>query len=85
MRAQSACFVQDGDKPVTLSWLKNAKPLAQDSSIQTSLINDYTSLLVIEKATAEHSGNYSCVATNAARSVKTTATLSVSGKYLWIW
>ena len=81
MRAQSACFVQDGDKPVKLSWLKDGKPLEQDGSIHVSLINEFTSLLIIEHARADHSGNYSCVATNVARQVRTTATLSVSGEY----
>ncbi|KAA0202262.1 hypothetical protein HAZT_HAZT006062 [Hyalella azteca] len=41
-------------------------------------MSQFTSLLVIDKAMAEHSGNYTCAATNAAGTTFSSAVLSVA-------
>ncbi|XP_063589130.1 cell adhesion molecule Dscam2-like [Penaeus indicus] len=80
MRAQATCLVQEGDQPLTLSWQKDGQPLDPRLDIRTSQIDLYTSMMVIESATAAHSGNYTCTATNAARATTSTARLTVSGR-----
>ena len=80
MRAQAGCFVQEGDKPVTLAWLKDGKPLESDESVKVSQMDEFTSMLIIEPAEARHSANYTCVATNAARKTTSTAPLIISGE-----
>lgn len=80
MRAQATCLVQEGDQPLTLSWQKDGQTLDPRLDIRTSQIDPYTSMMVIESATAAHSGNYTCTATNAARATTSTARLTVSGR-----
>ena len=79
MRAQVTCLVQEGDQPLALSWEKDGKPLDPNSGVKVSQALEFTSLLVIESASASHSGNYTCVATNPAKTSKTTARLAVRG------
>ena len=42
-------------------------------------------MLVIDSTTSEHSGDYTCVASNAASSVNTTVRLAVNGKEAQIY
>ena len=80
MRAQSTCFIQEGDQPIEISWLKNGQSFDEGSGLRTSRLDDFTSILVIEKAAAHDSANYTCVATNSARMTTSSAELSVSGE-----
>ena len=80
MRAQATCLVQEGDQPVTLTWQKDGQPFDPRLDIRTSLIDAYTTMMTIDSATAAHSGNYTCVATNAARTTTSTGRLTVSGR-----
>ncbi|KAK4287145.1 hypothetical protein Pmani_039780, partial [Petrolisthes manimaculis] len=84
MRAQAACFVQEGDLPLTLTWHKDGRPMDPRLDVRTSQIDDSTSILVIDPATAAHTGNYTCVATNAARTATSTARLTVSVPPAWV-
>ena len=79
MRAQASCFVQEGDQPLTLTWLKDGQPLEEGHGVRTSLLDTYTSILVIENTAAHDSAKYTCVASNPARTIRSSATLSVSG------
>ena len=80
MRAQVTCFVQEGDRPLTLVWLKDGRPLDPRLEVRISKLDLFTSILVIDRADAVHSGNYTCAVTNAARTVTTSARLTVSGR-----
>ena len=82
MRAQTSCFVQEGDLPLTIAWLKDGTPLAPQGQdgVRVSTLDSFTSMLVIERTKESHTANYSCVATNAAKTAKVTAPLFVSGK-----
>jgi len=81
LRAQATCLVLDGDTPITLQWLKDGVPLSTNShgNIHINLVNEFTSLLAIEKTTGHDSGNYTCAATNKATTTSSSALLSVKG------
>jgi len=85
MRAQATCLVQEGDTPITVTWLKDGIQMSSSPAIHISHINEFTSILVIEQAESIHSGNYTCAATNAARTSYSSALLSVLGKKLSVW
>ncbi|XP_037801822.1 Down syndrome cell adhesion molecule-like protein Dscam2 [Penaeus monodon] len=80
MRAQATCLVQEGDQPVSLSWTKDGQPIDPQLDVRFSQLDVFTSIIVIERATAAHSGNYTCAATNPARTATTTGPLTVSGR-----
>ncbi|XP_050729970.1 cell adhesion molecule Dscam2-like isoform X1 [Eriocheir sinensis] len=84
MRAQASCFVQEGDQPLTLTWRKDGRPLDPRLEVRVSTIDPYTSILVIDRAAAAHTGNYSCVVANAARTATTSARLTVSVPPAWV-
>lgn len=55
--------------------------------ISTTKLGDRSSVLTIANAMAAHSGNYTCVATNAAGSASYTAAVHVNGigfEYKWL-
>nr|XP_053626185.1 cell adhesion molecule Dscam2-like [Cherax quadricarinatus] len=78
MRAQATCLAQEGDQPLAHAWLKDGHPLDPNLDVRTSQLDAFTSILVIDRATAAHTGNYTCAATNAARTTTITARLTVS-------
>ena len=79
MRARTTCFVIDGDLPLTFKWLKDGNLINPDDDIRITKLDSYTSMLVIDRIEEFHTGNYTCIATNAAKVTKSTAALSVSG------
>ncbi|XP_045105879.1 Down syndrome cell adhesion molecule-like protein Dscam2 isoform X1 [Portunus trituberculatus] len=84
MRAQATCFVQEGDRPLTLAWLKDGRPLDPRLEVRISQLDAFTAILVIDRADAVHSGNYTCAVTNAARTATTSARLTVSVPPAWV-
>lgn len=80
MRAQVGCYAQEGDLPMQMSWRKDGQPLEPSFSVRISKTDDFASLLVITEVAAEHAGNYTCLASNAARTASTSAFLAVSGE-----
>nr|XP_027230100.1 Down syndrome cell adhesion molecule-like protein Dscam2 [Penaeus vannamei] len=84
MRAQATCLVQEGDQPVSLSWTKDGQPIDPQLDVRFSQLDVFTSIIVIERATAAHSGNYTCAATNPARTATTTGPLTVSVPPAWV-
>nr|XP_053626184.1 cell adhesion molecule Dscam2-like [Cherax quadricarinatus] len=84
MQARATCLVQEGDRPLTHSWQKDGHPLDPRLNVRTSQLDTFTSILVIDRATAAHTGNYTCAATNAARTITTTARLTVSVPPAWV-
>lgn len=81
MRAQSTCFVQEGDLPIDIFWEKDGRRIDSSRTIKISQIDPYTSMITISKANAQHSGNYTCVAKNAAKTVTSSALFLVNGEH----
>lgn len=84
MRTRTVCGVAAGDPPLTISWLKDGHSLVPLSpklatATNVSQLDSYSSLLSITNLTAEHSGDFTCVAANPAAEVRYTAKLQVKG------
>lgn len=84
MRTRTVCGVAAGDPPLTISWLKDGQnpfplPPKLASAANVSQLDPYSSLLSISSLSAEHSGDYTCVAANPAAEVRYTAKLQVKG------
>ncbi|XP_018021164.1 Down syndrome cell adhesion molecule-like protein Dscam2, partial [Hyalella azteca] len=84
LRTQAACLVLGGDTPITLTWFKDGTQLEQTSNVVITHVNEFTSLLAIEKTSGEDSGNYSCTASNSAMSTTVSAQLTVSVPPEWV-
>ncbi|PSN46443.1 hypothetical protein C0J52_15120, partial [Blattella germanica] len=76
-RVQVACTVHRGDFPLNLTWLKNWEPLPRH--INFTPFGAYSSIVTLNNARREDSGNYTCVASNSARVTTHTAHLIISG------
>lgn len=76
----ASCTVSKGDLPMEIRWLHNGQRPISNNGISISRTNQRISILSIESAQDYHSGNYSCVAENAAGSVNYTASLWVNGR-----
>ncbi|KAF0288254.1 Down syndrome cell adhesion molecule-like protein Dscam2 [Amphibalanus amphitrite] len=81
-RVHVLCFVQSGDTPLTLSWLRNGRPLS-DPEVEVRATDRYSSSLFIERVAVRHAGNYTCRAENAARASTYTARLRVNVPPQW--
>ena len=78
VRTQVQCVVQSGDPPLTLTWLKDGTEVSSDLGVHITK-DDFSSTLAIKRVGLEHSGDYTCVAANAAKSTKLSSRLTVSG------
>ena len=78
------CALRKGDPPINLSWLRDGLPLSLDGSgdVQIRTLDQYSSSLVVSHADARHSGNYTCLAKNAAYTDSHSAALIIKGKSL---
>lgn len=88
-RILAMCGVSDGDPPVRLQWLKDSFPIygtgnstySHNAVISTHQMSEFGVLaLQIPHVTANDTGNYSCVAQNAAGHASYTLPLIVHGK-----
>lgn len=59
--AQLQCIVAYGDLPISTSWV-----YPDSDHVTTLKVADRVSLLTINELSAKHSGNYTCIASNAA-------------------
>uniref|UniRef100_T1J6W3 Ig-like domain-containing protein n=2 Tax=Strigamia maritima TaxID=126957 RepID=T1J6W3_STRMM len=75
--ARISCVVYQGDLPLTILWMKDGRPISPDLGITRRDIDDYSSILTIEKVQTTHNGNYTCVVSNDAATVNYTAQLTV--------
>ncbi|XP_022252792.1 Down syndrome cell adhesion molecule-like protein Dscam2 [Limulus polyphemus] len=84
MKIRLFCTVAAGDPPFQLSWFKDGQPLLPGRSdvIINTPGEDYSSL-IIESATPEHNGQYTCSAKNDAALVNYTSTLVVRVPPRW--
>lgn len=78
VRTQVQCVVQSGDPPLNLTWLKDGSEVSPDLGVHITK-DDFSSTLAIGRVGMEHSGDYTCVAANAAKSTKLSSRLIVSG------
>lgn len=79
MRAQATCLVQEGDQPIEITWKKDGKVIVSNPFLSISNIDPYTSILVVKNASGNHTGNYTCIASNMVRESKQSASLIVRG------
>lgn len=70
------CMVSSGDLPIDIYWLKDGQPLLR--SIYHK-IDEYTLILSLRQTTIGDSGNYTCVASNAAGVASRWSILKVKG------
>lgn len=79
--ASVQCIISMGDLPVEIYWLMNGNLLSNDrEDIHLSKNGKRISVLTIESITAQHAGNYSCLAENKAGSINYSTELFVIGK-----
>lgn len=85
MRTRVICGVRDGDPPLTLTWLKDGKPLSLAGvglpGIQIKVIDRFSSVLTITPLQSLHEGQYACEASNSGATVRVEAPLRVNGKF----
>jgi hypothetical protein len=73
------CTVAKGDSPITIAWYFNNSEIISSDEIVISKISKKVSALTIESARADHVGDYTCVAKNAAGASNFTTHLRVNG------
>ncbi len=78
--AQAVCTVTQGDEPLKISWSFHGAGITSDLDIITQNIGTRTSILIINSVGHKHRGSYTCMATNKAGSVSSTAELKVNGR-----
>ncbi|XP_022244234.1 Down syndrome cell adhesion molecule-like protein Dscam2 isoform X1 [Limulus polyphemus] len=84
IRASVMCSVQEGDPPIQITWWKDGELLqTEDDTVTIDTNNNFISTLIIKTLQSEHSGLYTCVASNAAASVNLSATLTVNSPSRW--
>lgn len=74
-----SCAVTKGDLPLEISWLLNGKSVGDVIGITVDGSRKRVSQLTIESVSAEHAGEYTCLAKNKAGSTTFSATLNVNG------
>ncbi|CAN8014260.1 unnamed protein product, partial [Ixodes persulcatus] len=80
MRTRVYCNIARGDPPVSISWLRDGKPLKSGPDLEVRVLDAFSVALAIEALSPSHNGNYTCLASNAAASVNYTAPLRVHGE-----
>ncbi|XP_064112208.1 cell adhesion molecule Dscam2-like isoform X2 [Macrobrachium nipponense] len=83
-RVSVQCTVNSGDTPLQISWTKDGAPVEGVSGAQVRMIDQYTSVLTIERLAPVHAGNFTCTAKNDASSVRVTAPLHVNVPPSWL-
>ncbi|KAL1130463.1 hypothetical protein AAG570_011711 [Ranatra chinensis] len=83
-RASLTCSVTKGDLPLTVSWLKDGRPLDPKHRLAVQQVDRFNSILLIESLSPEHNGNYSCVARNPAAEAVHTQRLVVNVPPRWL-
>lgn len=84
MRTRVYCNIARGDPPVSISWLRDEKPIKSGPDLEVRVLDAFSVALAIESLSPKHNGNYTCLATNAAATVNYTAPLRVHVPPHWI-
>lgn len=74
-----SCTIIKGDLPVNLTWMFNDRPIDQDRTDVSIVLNQRVSFLSIDSVAASHAGKYKCLAKNDAGLDSHEAVLSVNG------
>lgn len=77
--ASIQCTIAGGDWPMSVKWLLNDYHLPAHLNIATTKFTRHTHALAIESVTADHAGNYTCIAENWAGKAEYTTPLIVNG------
>lgn len=73
------------DPPITIKWQKNGKPLGEFYQfVQVVSITEFASSLIITNISRDHSGRYSCIASNNVATTNFTAVMVVKAAPMWI-
>lgn len=81
--ASVQCTILGGDNPLTIMWEMNGEPIPGELGVTITRITKHIHVLAIEAVNADHSGNYSCIAKNAAGLTKYTTELIVNGLFFF--
>lgn len=73
------CQIAKGDKPINVRWKFESNEANVGVQFSSRRLSDKASMLSISAASAQHSGNYTCTATNRAGSVSYATQLTVNG------
>lgn len=79
---QVMCHVPKGDKPLNFKWTFSKGDVSSLAGVNIMTVGDRGSVLIIPSATAKHSGNYTCTASNIVASASHLTTLNVKGTRL---
>jgi Down syndrome cell adhesion molecule len=79
VRTQVQCVIQQGDPPLNLTWLKDEHPISYELGIHINQ-DEFSSTLIIPIVGLQHSGNYTCIASNQAKEARQSSKLIVSGQ-----
>ncbi|XP_066145690.1 cell adhesion molecule Dscam1 isoform X36 [Euwallacea fornicatus] len=78
------CLVYKGDLPLNISWLHNNSTIHQEFGITLIPTGKKGSSLTIDSVSADHAGEYSCIALNRAGFDRHSAVLNVNVPPRWI-
>lgn len=78
---QVTCNVKRGDEPLKVSWSLKGDAISSEPAITTTMIGTRTSILIISSVGYRHSGEYTCIAQNKARSDYYSTSLRVNGSW----
>ncbi|KRT85355.1 Immunoglobulin, partial [Oryctes borbonicus] len=73
------CTVNKGDNPIFIEWFLNSQPVGFVGGVNVNSVGRKVSVLTIDAVQAEHSGKYTCKATNWAGSAYYTTGLTING------
>ncbi|XP_049798773.1 Down syndrome cell adhesion molecule-like protein Dscam2 [Schistocerca nitens] len=83
-RTQISCTVSSGDLPIRFSWLKDNSPIPKALQVTEKHAGEFYSFLAFSKLSADHTGTYTCVASNNAASANHSAQLQVNVSPRWL-
>ncbi|XP_044744906.1 Down syndrome cell adhesion molecule-like protein Dscam2 isoform X2 [Coccinella septempunctata] len=85
MRAAINCQVMEGDLPLTFTWERDGKAVANNAALGPVIrrIDEFSSQLIIDQVTSDHTGNYTCIASNVAGREKYVVPLTVNVPPKW--
>lgn len=84
MRFVLMCQVLDGDSPIQIKWFKDKEELNElsklDDQVELLQNDELGSSLLFRRVLQQHTGNYTCTATNHFGSTSYSSFMSVKGK-----
>lgn len=75
------CIAKEGDAPVSFIWTKDGIPVNSLLGMVIGQGNMFSSILGITEANANHSGLYSCIASNSVGVSSAAVHLEVAGNF----